>query len=132
MNYFTHTELACPCCHLALLKEGFRDELNKLREACGHALKVNSVCRCKKHNKAVGGKPASFHLIDGGDVTGSSGCCAADISTAGWDGAKKWRFVHLAMLNGWSIGMAKTFFHIDKRSDYVECGWPNPVVFSYA
>lgn len=125
-NYFTVQELECPCCKTCLTAKGFIDDLNALREAVGHAMKINSGCRCSKHNAAVGGKSGSFHLM-----TGKVATCAVDVSTADWDGAKKWRFIKIAMGMGWSIGFAKTFIHIDQRSKYPETGWASPVFFTY-
>ncbi len=130
-NYFFPDELQCPCCKQTVLAPGFLDHLNALREAVGHAMKINSCCRCLAHNRKIGGRDASFHLINVPEITKLHGACAADVSTVGWDGAKKWRFKKIAMGMGWSIGNAKTFIHIDKRAAYIETGWPNPVDFNY-
>lgn len=126
-NYFSHTELACKCCGESNLAGGFLDQLNMLREAVGHALIPTSACRCDAHNEAIGGKENSFHLM-----SHDWGCCAVDISTAGWTSQKRWKFVNKAMLAGWSIGInwQKNFIHIDRRTDY-NTGWPEPVMFQY-
>lgn len=124
-NYFPESEQRCPCCHIIKLAPGFLDSLNELREACGHELKANSMCRCALHNKAVGGKDGSYHLI-----THPWGCCAIDISTVGWSGAKKWAFIKLAMDRGFSVGFASSFIHLDKRHLH-DKNWPKPVFFNY-
>lgn len=121
--YFTHTEQACKCCGRIKLATGFLEDLSTLREAVGHPLAINSMCRCEAHNKAEGGAAGSYHLI-----THSFGCCAADISTKGWDSGKTWRFVKIAMSYGFSIGVAKTFIHVDARRKHTG---KDPVLYSY-
>lgn len=126
MNYFSQEELECHCgCKSYNLAPGFLDALNDQRESCGHAMKINSGCRCEKHNSQEGGRDGSYHL-----VTHPWGCCAADVSTVGWDGSKRREFVHVAMERGWSVGIAKTFIHIDRRHIH-DKDWPKPVLFTY-
>ena len=126
-NYFTDDELACKCCGEVSLADGFLDKLNALREAVGHPLSPTSVCRCKQHNAASGGRQSSFHL-----TSHPWKCCAADISTANWTSQQRWKFVHKAMELVWSIGInwQKNFIHIDRRTDY-NTGWDEPVLFPY-
>lgn len=123
MDYFTEEEKACPCCGVIKFAPGYLDEINALREAVGHPLTANSMCRCEKHNKAENGAKGSFHLI-----TQPLGCCATDVSTTGWDGVKKWRFVKIAMAMGFSVGIAKTFIHVDRRQRYAK---QDPVLYLY-
>ncbi len=126
--YFTDEELSCRCCGRIRLAHGFRDKLNELREAVGHMMIVTSCCRCPKRNVDVGGKANSFHL-----TSHPWGCCAADISMAGWNSSKVWRFVREAVNRGWSFGINwnHRFIHIDLRSDYPEAGWATPATFPY-
>lgn len=121
MSYFGVKELACPCCGETRFLQGFFDELNDLRHDVGHPLILNSAYRCPDHNRRVGGKVGGFHPKG----------CAVDVSTADWSGAKKWKFVTTAMKRGWSVGVAKTFIHIDLRVLYPEFGWAEPVLFTY-
>lgn len=128
MSYFSPAELQCRCgCKTMHLADGFLDKLIALREAVGHALSPTSVCRCPDNNTLNGGKPSSFHL-----TSHPWGCCAADISMIGWTSQKRWKFIAVAMSQGWSVGVnfAKQFIHIDRRSDYAT-GWPEPVFFPY-
>lgn len=127
MNYFTDAEIACKHCGAINLADGFMDKLNTLRASVGHAMGINSMCRCKVHNTAIGGKPDSFHL-----TSHDWGCCAADVSMVNWDSQKRWNFISKAMLAGWSIGInfQKQFIHIDRRTDY-NTGWDKPVFFPY-
>lgn len=126
-NYFSDKELQCKCCGKLVLAPGFRDDINALRDAAGHEMQINSACRCPIHNKNVGGRPSSFHLT----TIAGIGTCAADISITGWGTAKVWRFVKIAMGMGFSIGIARTFIHIDRRARYPETGWSEPAFFTY-
>lgn len=125
MSYFTPDEQKCKCCGEIKLAPGFLDALDDLRGACGHMMVITSMCRCKARNDAVGGKPSSYHLI-----THPWGCCAADVSTTGWPGWKKWNFVKLAMERGFSIGLAGGFIHLDRRH-ILDKDWPKPAIFTY-
>lgn len=129
MNYFTDDELRCKGSRMLKLAYGFRDKLNQLRFAWGRPLSINSCCRSTAYNKSVGGAPKSFHLFDA--ANGVDGTCAADISTVGWSGADRHKFAQLAMGMGWSIGVAKTFLHVDRRADYPKSGYDKPILFTY-
>lgn len=113
--YFSRKELCCKLTGDLVLARRFLDSLILLRRGWNQPMKVNSCCRSVEHNQAVGGSNNSRHLItrDGTD--------AIDIAMIG--GADKWAFVKLAMQHGWSVGVYKTFVHIDKRPG-------NPVMWS--
>ena len=130
-SYFTTRELACPCCGECVLMEGFLDKLNELREAFGYPMRVNSGCRCLKHNAAVGGVGKSFHLINAKHLNGIAGACAIDVSAVGWTASKRDRFLSLARAGGWSVGIANSFIHIDRRTDYPEAKWPRRAEWRY-
>lgn len=49
--------------------------LDATRDEVGEPLILNSVCRCRTHNAAVGGAPNSAHLPGSGGI-----CRAADIA----------------------------------------------------
>ena len=76
MTYFPRHELECPCCHQYRMEPGFVAMLNDIRGRWG-VMKVNSACRCTKHNKEVGGEAKSYHLLD--LPSRKHGACAADI-----------------------------------------------------
>lgn len=116
MNYFTDKELECPETGIVKLHPGFLDHLNELRDAFDKPMVVNSCCRSKKHNENIGGHPRSLHVFDQ-PFHSTHGCMAIDINTEGWSGTEKARFVYLALKNKWSVGIAKTFIHIDRRVD---------------
>jgi hypothetical protein len=132
MSYFSTDELKCPCCGECLLMGGFLDKLNEIRQALGSAMVINSACRCMKHNLAVGGKGKSFHLINEQGVTGLAGCCAVDVSTFMWPNSKREKFLKLARDGGWSVGVANSFIHIDRRTDYPDSGWKRRAEWTYS
>lgn len=132
MSYFTKEELQCPCCGECLLMGGFLDKLNEFREAFGSPMIINSACRCMKHNLAVGGRGKSFHLINEQKLTGLAGCCAVDVSIFMWSQAKRDKFLALARADNWSVGVAKSFIHIDRRIDYPESGWKRRGEWTYS
>ena len=59
-EHFTDSELACDCCHVAVVTPGLLEALEALRAKSG-PLVPTSGYRCPKHNKAVGGAPNSYH-----------------------------------------------------------------------
>lgn len=130
-KYFTATELSCRCCNEMKVMDSFLKRLVELREAWGKMMVVTSCCRCLKHNDSVGGKPKSFHLFGHPEITGISGTCAIDIHTGSLSGDQRLELASLAMQKGWSVGVAKSFLHFDRRADYQETGWPKPVLFTY-
>jgi len=128
LKYFTAKELQCPQSGIVKLAPGFDVKLDELREAYGAPLHVNSCCRSTAHNANVGGADNSFHIYDR-QGRGVQGTCAIDIRMT--DGKSRWRLANIAMELGWSVGVAKGFLHLDRRTDYPESGWPEPVMFTY-
>lgn len=64
-KYFQPAEIACRGTGLVMLTPASIDalhRLDKLREAMGHPLLVNSGYRSPEHNRAVGGAKASNHM----------------------------------------------------------------------
>lgn len=114
INYFSDAELACPSTGKVILADGFRAALNDLRHEFGEPMTVNSACRSPEHNAKVGGNPNSFHMF--GNAKWGTDTCAVDIATP--DGSYRARLIRVAMLRGWSVGVAKTFTHLDLRTRY--------------
>ena len=76
---FSRKEFRCPCgCGFDDIARALVDTVQVIRDAAGVPVIVNSGCRCKKHNAAVGGVSNSSHL---------SGL-AADIYIKGWNNTK--------------------------------------------
>ena len=118
---FTEKELACPCCGECNMNERYMRNLVMMREHAGFPFSVNSACRCKKHNKEVGGYPSSRH-VDRGDGTE-----ATDIQAYG---AKALVILTLAKRYGMlGVGVSAKgdfkdrFIHLDGRT--------SPALWSY-
>lgn len=101
---FSVAELTCQCgCGMVPTAE-FISRLQALRDAWGSPLKVTSAARCKKHNAAVGGAPASKH-VDG---------IAADITCT--NGGERYKLLRLAYHLGFTgLGLHPQFLHLDIR-----------------
>lgn len=107
---FTVEEISCRHCGEVKLAPGFASELAALRASFGEPMKVNCCCRCPDHNAAVGGHWRSLHLIREGRVQGS---CAVDVHVP--DPQYRTALAMQALSLGWSVGVYKTFLHLDKR-----------------
>ena len=102
---FTAKELECPCCEGLVFDDKFVKRLQILRDLICVPMVITSGYRCRIHNEKIGGSTSSRHLY------GS----AVDVKCDQWDGQKKWEFVREAMQLGMSVGIYKTWFHIDLR-----------------
>lgn len=72
---FNRSEFACKCgCGANNVSMVLVDKLQKLRDAVGRAIVINSACRCHDHNARVGGVMDSAHLSSELEA-----CEAADI-----------------------------------------------------
>lgn len=126
LKHFQHVELACNCgCDQAALAPGFGDSLEALRNAFGKPMPVNSCCRCRRHNNSIGGHVRSLHLMDN-PYHETGGTCAIDIAMV--DAADRARLIEVALRNGWSVGVASNFIHLDRRTRYIGLA---KVVFHY-
>ena len=122
-KYFTKDELKCKCgCGAFELAEGFIDKLIELRTVLDKPMIVNSCCRCDNNNIMSGGAKGSYHRVTNYI---SKGTCAIDIKRKNYEYDAK--LISIALELGWSIGLAKTFIHLDRRSDY---GQPS-VIYTY-
>lgn len=115
--YFKDKELQCPLTKKVHLAYGFGEKLDKLREAFGHSMIVNSCCRSFEYNNKIGGHEHSFHVYDV-PYRDTGGACAIDISTRFMDNFLREKLVFIACLQGWSIGLGDGFLHLDRRVDY--------------
>ena len=62
IQFFTEDELKCKCgCGILNMTDQHLKNIDVLRYAIGLKLKVTSGCRCKEHNKNVGGVTTSRH-----------------------------------------------------------------------
>jgi len=111
--YFSDRELGSKDNGVVKLDPRFADALLKLRETVKQPMHVNSCCRSLKHNKAIGGSSGSYHLYEGVD-DGRDGTLAIDISVK--NDAQRAIFTKTALAQGWSVGVYKTFIHLDMRT----------------
>ncbi len=103
--HFTRKEFACKCgCGYDRISMVLVGKLENIRTHFGRPVTINSGCRCKKHNAAVGGESASRHLT--GD--------AADITVEGVPPSKVADYAEKINPSG-GVGRYKTFTHIDTR-----------------
>jgi zinc D-Ala-D-Ala carboxypeptidase len=100
--HFTKEEVTCKCGCGMLPTANFMKKLERLRDVYGKPMTVTSAARCVAHNAKVGGAPSSKH-VEG---------IAIDVSVSNQD---KWDLAYLAMQYGFSVGVAKTFLHLDTR-----------------
>jgi len=97
------------------LADGFGDFLDNVRSVWGKPLIVNSCCRSMAHNQAEGGAKNSYHLLD--HPGRKFGCCAVDFAIGAVD-RRAFVAMILAKFPETSIGIAKTFIHLDLRHEY--------------
>lgn len=107
--YFTEQELKCRGSGGLILMSGFAEALLALRLAYGKPMIIRSCCRSTEHNRKEGGAPSSYHIYDTG-----RGCCALDVATK--TSAERAALAKLALNNGWSVGVSRTFLHLDLRT----------------
>ena len=106
-KYFNRSEFACPCCGLDNVDPSFIAKLNKGRELLEFPFKINSGCRCSRHNRKVKGSFLSAHLPADSDGK----CRAADISIT--DSSKRFKFLVWAISTFNRIGIGKNSIHVD-------------------
>jgi len=85
--------------------------LDALREKVGFHLKINSSYRTEEYNDFVGGVKGSLH------------CVGKAVDIACLDSKERAYIVAHALLLGLTVGVAKTFLHIDNRE--------NQILFTY-
>tara|TARA_R100001143_G_scaffold36703_1_gene34247 strand:- start:2295 stop:2687 length:393 start_codon:yes stop_codon:yes gene_type:complete len=121
LKYFTEEELQCPSAKIVKLADGFGQKLDDLREMLDRPMTLTSACRTSSHIDSLleRGYPASknsFHLIDNPKY--GTDTCAVDVSVP--DSEYRKELISVALQEGWTVGVAKSFIHIDKRVDYTD------------
>lgn len=99
---FDAIEFACQCgCGFNDVDPTLLAMLQEIRDLVGPVY-INSGSRCPEHNKSVGGKANSAHLIGK----------AVDIECS--NSAHRFKLLVAALTVGFErIGLAKTFIHLD-------------------
>ena len=115
-TYFTKEELECKGTGELLLDPNFVTQLRTLRHVLNAPMALTSACRSPSHNEAIGGHPRSLHLTSNPSHP-TEGCMACDVDRTKWEEDFVEHFIDLAWELGWSVGIAKTFIHIDRRVD---------------
>lgn len=107
-RYFRKDEFTCKCgCGLNNIDTYFVDKLDQARTRAGFKFVINSGCRCKEHNEAVGGTPESEHLTGQG----------ADIRIM--SDYERWMAVTSLIAVGIRrIGVADTYVHAGNGVEY--------------
>lgn len=114
-KYFKAREFACKCGRCENKVQPSLIKLcDKIREAYGGPVKVNSGYRCPTHNARVGGAKQSMHM------TG----LAADLAPVDGD-IKRFTKLIQEQFDGFCMGMGlyDTFVHIDQR--LIRARWDN-------
>ena len=115
LKYFTRAELQCKGSGKFKLADGFGEFLDRVRDAWGKPLTVNSCCRCMAHNQAEGGAKNSYHLLD--HPSRAFGTCAVDFAIPAHE-RRAFVVMILTKFPDASIGVAKAFLHVDLRTKY--------------
>jgi len=102
MRYFKNEEFNCSCCKQNHMDFDFLDMLITARTFADIPFIINSGWRCEKHNKSVGGKKSSAHLIGK----------AVDISAPD-SRSRFWIVYGLINADFRRIGIGKDFIHVD-------------------
>lgn len=104
-DYFKSTEFDCKCkhptCRITYIDDELVEQLTEHRRTWNRTVKITSGFRCTRHNKAVGGKPGSLHLVGK----------AADIVVDGLAPAK----VQAGCEDFDGLGKYASFTHVDVR-----------------
>lgn len=90
-----------------LFTDDFLDKLNGTRHECGFPFHVNSGVRCTSYNEEIGGYKNSYHTQGR----------AADIKID--NGIDRAKIVSVALKHGLSVGVYRSFIHLDNRETQV-------------
>lgn len=103
---FSRYEFVCRCgCGFVLIQPELILKLQALRDRTG-PIRINSACRCQKHNLYSGGKPTSSHLKG----------WAVDIACT--ENRERFLFLEACFREGFNrIGVGRGFIHVDLDPD---------------
>ena len=106
-KYFKRSEFACKCgCGLDTVDAQLLAVLTDLREHFGAPVLINSACRCRHHNEAVGGKTHSYHLLGR----------AADVRIPGVQPDRIYDYLNKKYPGALGLLCYLSFVHVDTRS----------------
>lgn len=107
---FSFSEFSCPCGKCSFV-DGYQidqklvRDLQAIRDYLGKPLKINSGLRCDSHNRSLAGASNSYHLIGR----------AADVHCT--SSVDRRIIVKMALNMDLTVGIAKTFIHLDNRDE---------------
>tara|TARA_B100000989_G_scaffold221460_1_gene169162 strand:+ start:346 stop:780 length:435 start_codon:yes stop_codon:yes gene_type:complete len=111
--YFYFDELACRFTRAYEYSDLFVEKLIDLRSKMGQPMMITSGARSYDHNKTIGGHPKSLHVYDKPFRSNQVGALAIDVATRG--SVFNYNLITLALDLGWSVGVSKSFIHLDRR-----------------
>ena len=112
MKYFRNTEFMMGNENVFdKMDKNLLTQLDELRGLVNEPLKINSSYRSLDYNRSINGSSKSQHLLGK----------AVDLHCD--NGTLRGKIVHHALNLGLTVGVAKTFIHIDNRD--------NQIVFTY-
>lgn len=107
-EHFSRSEFSCRCgCGFDSISPDLIIVLEDVRAHFGAPVKINSGCRCEKHNAKVGGVPNSQHVQG----------IAADIVVSGLSSALVADYLEQRYPECCGIGRYGSFTHIDVRQE---------------
>ncbi|MEM6681821.1 MAG: D-Ala-D-Ala carboxypeptidase family metallohydrolase [Pseudomonadota bacterium] len=115
-KHFSIDELACKGSGELILHEGFIELLEDFRVRLDRPITPNSCCRAPWYNEQINGHPRSLHQTQNGHW----GCNTMAIDVACTDVAFRHEIISVAAPLGWSIGVAKSFVHLDARKQLLD------------
>ena len=89
----------------------FLERLDALRDMYGKPMVITSSWRSPHYNRSINGAPRSKHLEG----------IAVDIACT--NGHDRLEIVDTALMLGFTIGVGKTFLHLDTRDDQIIFGY---------
>ncbi|MBL5899944.1 serine/threonine protein kinase [Lelliottia amnigena] len=105
-EHFSIGEFTCRCgCGFDSISPELITVLEDVRMHFGAPVKINSGCRCEKHNAKVGGVPNSQHVQG----------IAADIVVSGRTSALVADYLERKYPDRYGVGRYSSFTHIDVR-----------------
>ena len=103
---FTRDEFECKCgCGFDDVDAELVHVCQDLRDQFKQPVTINSSCRCKKHNKAVGGAKTSQHLLG----------TAADVVVHNVKPSTVFSYLNNKYANTFGLGSYNSFTHVDVR-----------------
>ena len=109
----TIKEIECKCgCGLSSISSASLDIVQDARDHFKKPVVVHSACRCKNHNKAVGGKKKSKH-----QPLENKTSRAIDFHIKGVTIGELYSYLFKKYPNCLGLGKYKSFVHIDDRMD---------------